>query len=294
LIEQNDLITIRNDKSQVFTDVNPMYLCKFGRNTYTSETLTYLPDHWHDEIEFLYVIDGQHDYTINGKQIHLNAHEGIFVNSRRFHCNYSKAGKYSVFMYLLIHPSHLCASPYIEQKYIKPLISHDSIDYIILRNKEGDWTKEILDAFMSLSSKSDATREIGILEHGLGAVRLIYENVDMTKTVNSTDPVHLNTFQEMLQFIYDHYTEKISLEDIADSGNVGKTLCAKLFKKFVQKTPGEYLIYYRIIKSTELLASSDLSIADIAYSSGFSSASNYTKTFREIVGCTPIKYRNSL
>lgn len=294
MIEQHDLITIRNDKSQVFTDVNPMYLCRFGKNTYTSETLTYISDHWHDEIEFLYVLDGQHDYTVNGTQIHLNAHEGIFINSKRIHCNYSKAGEYSVFLYLLIHPSHLCASPYIEQKYIKPLMAQESNDYIILRNEEGDWTKQILDSFLSMADKPASTREIGLLEHSLGAIRLIYENVDIANQVNTADPVHLNIFQDMLQFVYDHYTEKISLEDIAAAGNVGKTLCAKLFKKYVQKTPGEYLIYYRIIKSTEQLSTSNLSIADIAYSSGFSSASNYTKTFREIVGCTPIKYRNSL
>ena len=85
--------------------------------------------------------------------------------------------------------------------------------------------------------------------------------------------------------------EKISLEDIARAGNVGKTLCAKLFKKYVSKTPGEYLIFYRIQKSIELLTDTNMSTTEISYATGFSSASHYTKTFRELMGCTPLKYR---
>lgn len=292
MTESKEIITIRNDKSQVFNHINPMYLCHTEISSYTSETLVYVPDHWHEELEFIYVLDGHLEFMVNGKQIRINAREGIFVNSKRIHCNFSKAGEYGVFRILLIHPSHLCASPYIQQKYIKPLLSPESVDYIIL--KHGDWTEEVLNCFLPIVNAEESTKEICLLSGSLHAIEIMYRNIDSTKQVTSTDPVHVNTFQNMLQYIYDHYTEKISLEEIADAGNVGKTLCAKLFKKFVQKTPGEYLIYYRIIKSTELLAASDLSIADIAYSSGFSSASNYTKTFHEIVGCTPIKYRNTL
>lgn len=85
--------------------------------------------------------------------------------------------------------------------------------------------------------------------------------------------------------------EKISLEEIAAAGNVGKTLCAKLFKKYVSMTPGDYLIYYRIQKSIELLTKTDLSTTEISYATGFSSASHYTKTFHEMMGCTPLRFR---
>ena len=103
--------------------------------------------------------------------------------------------------------------------------------------------------------------------------------------------INVGTFKTMMIFIQEHYMEKISLEDIAKAGNVGKTLCAKLFKKYVSKTPGEYLIFYRIQKSIELLTDTNMSTTEISYATGFSSASHYTKTFRELMGCTPLKYR---
>lgn len=102
---------------------------------------------------------------------------------------------------------------------------------------------------------------------------------------------NVETFKTMMIFIQEHYMEKISLEDIAKAGNVGKTLCAKLFKKYVSKTPGEYLIFYRIQKSIELLTDTNMSTTEISYAAGFSSASHYTRTFRKLMGCTPLKYR---
>ena len=86
---------------------------------------------------------------------------------------------------------------------------------------------------------------------------------------------------------------KISLDEISYAGNVGKTLCAKIFKKYTSKTPGDYLIYYRIQKSIELLTTTSLSTTEISFSTGFSSASHFTKTFRTLMGYTPLQYRNN-
>ena len=87
--------------------------------------------------------------------------------------------------------------------------------------------------------------------------------------------------------------EKLSLDDIAASGNIGKTLCAKIFKKYASKTPGDYLVHYRITKSMEWLSDRNRKITDIALSAGFNSASHYTETFRKLIGCTPNQFRNA-
>lgn len=290
MIKTHDIITVRGDQSQII-ERNPMFQSVGGKRSYTSESLFYIPDHWHEDIEFLYVHDGNMDYVVNGKEIRLSAGEGIFVNSKRIHANASRIGEYCVFTYRIIHPSQICGSPYIIQQYIQPMLSLNSVDYILLN--QNDWTKEIIDKLIDLEDKPKASMEIGSIEIGLYAIRLFYENIDFTEHVKSFSPVHMNDFQRMMNYIQEHYMEKLSLEEIAEAGNIGKTLCTKLFKKYVAKTPGEYLISYRITKSIEMLNSSDMSMTDIAYACGFNSASHYTKTFREMIGCTPLKYRSS-
>ena len=288
----NDIITTRNNQSQIVNYNNPLFYCFASKHCYTPDMTCSIAEHWHEDIEFLYVIEGQMEYVVNGEAIHLNAGEGIFVNSRRIHSNQSKKGDFCVFYCVIMHPSHLCTSTYIEQKYVAPLLGPNSFDYLLLNRH--DWTRQIIEDLERLFETSDSkTIELEILETSFRTMRYFYNNINLSDTNNIPSTIHVNTFKNMMMFIQEHYMEKISLEEIANAGNVGKTLCAKLFKKYASKTPGEYLIHYRITKSTEMLTGTDKSITEIAYATGFTGASHYTKTFKEIMGCTPNKYRHS-
>ena len=166
----------------------------------------------------------------------------------------------------------------------------NSFDFIRLNHD--DWTGEILDRLVALfETRESRNIELAIVSALFETFYTISMNVEMQTQVPRADTIKVETFRSMITFIQENYKEKISLEDIAESGNVGKTLCAKLFKKYSSRTPGEYLIHYRIQKSVELLTETDMSITEISYSTGFTSSSHFTKTFREVMGCTPHKYR---
>lgn len=287
-----DAITTRNDRSQVLDYNNPLFYCYANKHYYSESNYYSITEHWHEDLEFMYILDGSLEYTINGKNIHLEKGHGILVNSKRIHSNYSPKGSSCTFYCMILHPSYMSASNYIDQKFIAPVTGPNAFDYLILDPK--DWTGEILaDINRIFEFIHDDTLELKILEECFKIIRLIHQNIDLSKPQNSTTLVHINTFKDMILYIQDHYMEKVALEDIADAGNVGKTLCTKIFKTFVYSTPADYLIKYRITKSLELLKSSGMSITEIAFSTGFTSASHFTKTFREQIGCTPNKYRNS-
>jgi transcriptional regulator GlxA family with amidase domain len=89
-------------------------------------------------------------------------------------------------------------------------------------------------------------------------------------------------------------SEKISLKDICDSGNIGTNLCTQLFKKYTNMSPIDYLRCYRIEKSLELLRDTDMTITEIAYATGFNGASYYAETFRKYAGYTPTQIRKRM
>lgn len=289
---RRDFITTRSDKSQVLHYNNPLFYSFTNRHCWSDAITQYVREHWHEDIEYFYIMDGCLEFMVNGKNIHLEKGQGICVNSKRIHANWSNKGDSCEYLCAIIHPSYMCASSYIEQKYVAPILSPNSADYILLR--QDDWTKNIIDELLGLfESDTDAkAMELKIIETSFRCLRYMHENIDFSMAKQAT-PIHVNTFKSMMSFIQDHYMEKISLDDIASAGNVGKTLCAKIFKRYVAKTPGDYLISYRVTKSMELLTSTDLSITDIAFQTGFTSGSHYTKTFREMIGCTPTEYRNT-
>ena len=291
MIESQDIITQRHDRSQIIQYNNPLFQCYAVNPFFPKDKSFYVTEHWHEDLEYLYVIDGELEYTVNGEKNILHAGEGILINSKRIHSNRSVPGSHCAYYCAITHPSLMCPSKYIEQTYVNPIIDSHSFDYILLR--EDDWTSAIIEEMKRLFNYQDAkTVELEILEASVRICKTIYKNMHLAKPNVEAPSLNVGTFRDMMFFIQDHYMEKISLDDIANSGNVGKTLCAKLFKKYVAKTPGEYLIHYRIQKSIEMLTETNMSTTEISYATGFSSASHYTKTFREVMGCTPLKFRN--
>ena len=290
MTNEYDFFTSRADKSQIVHYYNSRFNVTGDKSFYSPDMAVKLPEHWHEDLEFLLVTEGTLYYSVNGNPITLNAGDCIFVNSKRIHSNTSPLGTYTVFYYSLIHPSAFAISPFLEQKFVNPLLGPNSIDYMIL-TKEA-WALEIIDELIKVFSENTSeTRELRITETCIRFLRLWYENHKPEEPGAYATSTYVDTFKAMVTYISDNYPEKISLEDIAGAGNVGKTLCAKIFKQFTTKNPGEYLINYRIDKSMDLLKGSNLSITEIAYQTGFNSASHYTKTFREMTGCTPNHFR---
>ncbi|WP_276929724.1 AraC family transcriptional regulator [Herbinix luporum] len=287
----SDIITTRSDRSQIVEYNNPLFECFAVKSYYAANKTYYVTEHWHEDVELLYIIDGELEYRVNGKSIILHAGEGICVNSKRIHSNNSISGKSCAYYCSITHPSLLCSSKYIEQTYLAPLLGPNSFDYLLLNRN--DWTYIIIEELERLFEDSDSKIvELDILEACFRIWKTIYKHVEIPPIAAETTSSKIGAFKSMMLFIQDHYMEKISLEEIAAAGNVGKTLCSKLFKKYASKTPGEYLIYYRIQKSIELLTNTELSITEISYATGFASASHYTKTFHKMMGCTPLKFRH--
>lgn len=121
----------------------------------------------------------------------------------------------------------------------------------------------------------------------------LYENAISIRQKQISQNHHLSVLKEMISFINQNYSRKLSLSDIALSGKVGKTGCCNIFKKYVNKTPNEYLTELRLRKAIELLKSTDLTVLEISYEVGFSGASYFSETFRKFFGCTPSEYKRS-
>ena len=98
--------------------------------------------------------------------------------------------------------------------------------------------------------------------------------------------------KDMVSFLYQHYGEKITLDEIAASGNVSRSRCCRLFKHYLQQSPIDFLNAYRLKVSCHLLDNTSRSITDIALACGFNHLSYYSRYFYNSYGCTPREYRN--
>ena len=95
----------------------------------------------------------------------------------------------------------------------------------------------------------------------------------------------------MMQYIHANYSEKITLEDIANSAAISSRECLRCFNLCLKETPIEYLTNHRINMAKELLKTTNKSVTDIAFETGFSNAAYFTKVFKQIRQITPKEYR---
>lgn len=118
-------------------------------------------------------------------------------------------------------------------------------------------------------------------------------NVDLFPNTRShKQKEYLQKFNEVLDYIDSHYTEELTLDNIADFSGFSKYHFTRLFKQYTDSTFYDYLIYRRIKAAEELLANPELSITEIALQSGFSSISTFNRIFKQKKGCTPSEYRS--
>ena len=99
--------------------------------------------------------------------------------------------------------------------------------------------------------------------------------------------------QEVATYIFEHYTENILLEDVAEKFHMSKSFLSKRFKTATGFGFKEYIINLRIQNASRLLLETDKSITDIAFECGFNDSNYFGDSFRRIKGVSPRKYRQN-
>lgn len=250
--------------------------------------------HWHDDIEFIVILSGSMDYNVNGEILTLQESEGIFVNSRQFHYGFSAKHQECTFICILLHPVLLCSTQYIEQKFVLPITTNATIPYYKFSCNYA-WEKQVLDYLLEIYECRDTDTMELKAQSIFGNIWVeLYTHLYTENNISSKQNHHLNSLQQMISFIQNHYKEKIGLAEICKIGNVGKTTCSTIFMKYTNQTPIEYLTDYRLRKSIDLMASTDMTLSEISYEIGFSGASYFTETFRKRFCYSPGEYRKKL
>ena len=100
---------------------------------------------------------------------------------------------------------------------------------------------------------------------------------------------------KVVEYIKEHYKEKIVLEDIAKEFNYSVGHLCRKFKDEIGDSIVNYIIKYRISIAMKLLFErQELSIEEIALDVGFNDVQFFDKTFKKLVGMTPGKYRKEV
>lgn len=103
-----------------------------------------------------------------------------------------------------------------------------------------------------------------------------------------------STMRLLLTYVEEHYTEKLSLEDLADYAQYNRTYISTLFKQMVGINFHEYLTRVRFQHALNDLTYTRENLTDIALKNGFPDLKTLTFRFRSTFQRTPAQYRAAL
>jgi AraC-like DNA-binding protein len=88
-----------------------------------------------------------------------------------------------------------------------------------------------------------------------------------------------------------HYQEDISLDRLAEVIGYTKNYLCRIFRENTGITINEYLSDVRISRAADLLASTDMEIAEVSKAAGYTNIFHFIKKFKKIIGIPPGGYR---
>ena len=248
--------------------------------------------HYHPDIEMVTVKSGTMAYSVDGKTIMMYEGDTIFVNANRIHysmCIDDKVAKYVIFV---VDPSILNSSIAVEMQALLPIINNPDLSYMCF-HKMNERTRDLYDLMLKLPA---------IRRDPFQVTRIFFEIWDILLSQSKTygmveteilSDTHKYAFKQMMFYIQQNYKEQITLDQIAESGNISKSMCNKLFHQYVGESPVNYLLHLRTRKVAEYLRNSQGSLSEIAALTGFNGVSYMSETFKKMFGQSPREYRKT-
>ncbi len=252
--------------------------------------------HWHDEAEFLYVVEGGTLFQIGEHQYPVHEGEAVFIHGGEIHAGFPH-GDHGCRFYAIVFDMNWLNSPsydVLQSEYMSPILN-GYVSLPPLFSKRETWAEPILHHLQNM---------IRVLENRPPGYALAVKSnlYSILFEIASHDrwfyrPLHdarnsdLNRLKKVLRYIETHYNENIKLSDLANVAHMSEGHFCRFFKAMTRTTSIEYINRYRISRAAEWLKQSDRKIAAIAHEVGFENISYFIKTFKRLTGFTPHAYR---
>ncbi|MFA9466245.1 MAG: helix-turn-helix domain-containing protein [Velocimicrobium sp.] len=271
----------------------------FPCNAYIGDIHNYIGGeislHWHSELELFVLDEGIVQIIFADHSYVLQPGEGYFVNSDVLHgiiCNTDQPCRYRsvVFAQSVISG---CTGSVFDEKYVSPFVN-GGVSFWTLNLRDAG-SAPVLDLFNTafyaceLESKG---YEFTVRDVMSKIIMLLSGHKE--KQSVRVETMREQRLKQMLNWIDEHYMEKVTVEHIAGAAGICIRECQRTFAAVIKDTPIRYLMRRRITIAADLLRSSGASNSEICAQCGFESQSYFTKQFRLLMGVTPRQYQRKV
>jgi AraC family transcriptional regulator len=99
--------------------------------------------------------------------------------------------------------------------------------------------------------------------------------------------------RRVTEYFNAHLAEAVQLRTLADLAKLSRSYFCRAFKVSTGLAPHQWQLQVRIAKAKELLLEGKISLAEIAFATGFADQAHFTRTFSRAIGCSPGAWQRS-
>lgn len=243
-------------------------------------------EHFHQDIELLFVLDGKLDVTVGDEVIHMGSEDLLVVNANKHHrLHASKDILYAKFTIQWQLVSE--ASQSMSILYWCNSVLEDSERYGELK----DAMKRLLNHHLSIHEERIDFGYMALCYQVLEILSLYFQ-VSVADRGKQTEQEKIDERMELINnYILANYDQPISLNDLSEKLFLSTSHLSRFFKKHYGMNFVAYLENIRMHYAMEELLYSNKPITRIVYDNGFSSVAAFNKVFKKQNGETPSEMR---
>lgn len=260
--------------------------------TLNKTLLGYIPLHWHNALQFIYVIKGELDIVITDKTISICQKDGMFINLNVVHEIRGRLANTEYFCWNIELPE---TTNYIEYSYVSKIINNTKyIPYIHLSASISN-QKKLLQNIENVGEIYEQSQPHFKLDITIKYYEMLKELMNILENETGHIDYYFDTrVKQLIEYIQEHFNSKITLESLSRHIHMSQSETIKLFKQHVNQTPIQYLLNVRLEQSISMLYRlSSYSITEVAMTCGFSTTSYFIQVFKNKYGITPKQFQKN-
>ncbi|MBC2772572.1 helix-turn-helix domain-containing protein [Rhizobium sp. AQ_MP] len=252
--------------------------------------------HMHSQIELNFVLSGHMTYWFDGRE--LTVDEGrlcLFWGMIPHQVIDRREGTRFVCLYV---PMSVFLGLANLSRFRDAVFRGAMIEALEIRSWDRDifqrWREELLAGDENLTEivRNELTARVLRIERD--GWRDLREEGSAIASFSANDSERVEHIERMLRFIAEHALENISAEDVSRAVGLHPNYAMSIFKRAVGHTINQAIVRHRLDTAQSLLISTDLSITDVAFESGFGSVSRFYEAFSERFVEKPTAFRRRM
>jgi len=254
------------------------------------------PHHWHEDIEIIYLVEGNVKVGIGNDLYHLKVRDILIIGPGEVHFFLKEmhpSNRAVIQFRMSIYDAFLSGTK--DSRVIRPMFTHSK--YLTPGTEIHSLMEKQIQQLINENSEAKEGYKLIMKArlYDLAGILIRYmPKGEYSAEAESHQMERLQKLDNVFQYVEKYYQSNINLQEISKVAGFSLYYFTRFFKENTGVTFVEYLNNFRITKAEWHLMEEMDSITEVAYKSGFNSVKTFNRVFKQLKGCAPMEYRKGI